>query len=774
MKRLTSLLLAVLLALACVCELAPAGFTAEAAQKKQLADYGLCETPFDLISTAEIALEDGADSKWVLSEINRYSGSGDFTNELQWTIENLLALNSKSFQTTAKAIGATVEDGEVVIGDNRAIDVTTPAAENYELDWDPYSVPQEDDSSSSFDKVKKLYKISNPQFCFKPAIWSESQFKQVFGTEYSKFKPAKARTGYTCVVIKSDAKCSPLRAWDKGDNSEFIEALLKNVEALAEQMGEDAPVLTGNPQLASTFWVFNVTYPRYASYGNGITGYHCEATLSVVNAVTKKIIGEVKYKNKLPDIIYSWNEDKTADPGIPDLSADSGFKSMAEKAVSFMNKERISSEADNKITAQNVERTLNGVLLQEAAKMSDPWEAAIYESGAQNVTLKGNTITFYMRAYAIGTSSIGKYANAKNKRTWLETALKNAGRYLLKQTLKLKDGKITSSSLKELQTSVKKYAKTAKNTFGGSDMANALKNYLFPAPVSGKVTKGSQLTSFTGNFKNALKAIEDIRPDELSNDALAALFYAQKKIKLDAKDGPHSIMIECTGVATDSLLANASKASLDKLANVESASRKTDRTSLEKTLISYLKVKAVTMKEKASNTFVLTLDIDELVKGIYPSEYKTFLERYTVQDTLDELEEKASLLPKQKASELPKNGIMNGGKSGTRVDIKLDKSSDPTYVQIRNASTDKLVASAFLRAGKTVSLKVPAGNYILYYCSGPYWYGKTVMFSSLGVYQKSEVQQIKNIKNKYTQLTLHSDGGNVKVYGADPNDFLGD
>ena len=48
------------------------------------------------------------------------------------------------------------------------------------------------------------------------------------------------------------------------------------------------------------------------------------------------------------------------------------------------------------------------------------------------------------------------------------------------------------------------------------------------------------------------------------------------------------------------------------------------------------------------------------------------------------------------------------------------------------------------------------------------------MFSSLGVYQKSEVQQIKNIKNKYTQLTLHSDGGNVKVYGADPNDFLGD
>ena len=68
-------------------------------------------------------------------------------------------------------------------------------------------------------------------------------------------------------------------------------------------------------------------------------------------------------------------------------------------------------------------------------------------------------------------------------------------------------------------------------------------------------------------------------------------------------------------------------------------------------------------------------------------------------------------------------------------------------------------------------MKIPSGNYIMLFSSGPYWYGEDLMFHSLGVYQKSETLEIKSAKYKHTFTLEAVDDGNTGIYQASPSEF---
>ena len=180
----------------------------------------------------------------------------------------------------------------------------------------------------------------------------------------------------------------------------------------------------------------------------------------------------------------------------------------------------------------------------------------------------------------------------------------------------------------------------------------------------------------------------------------------------------------------------------------------------------------MSLLKNAKYKYTLTVDIDDLAQGVYPVEYREYLNAYQYLQAIDSLDRSAGMLPEEKALAMPASGKLSGGASGTQVKLKITKNSNATYIQMRSESSGKTVASAFIQPGKTVTVKVPSGSYRLYYCSGPYWYGEGKMFASLGSYNKSEPVEIKSKKYVHTFTLENVQNGDVSVYNADPDEFL--
>ena len=90
---------------------------------------------------------------------------------------------------------------------------------------------------------------------------------------------------------------------------------------------------------------------------------------------------------------------------------------------------------------------------------------------------------------------------------------------------------------------------------------------------------------------------------------------------------------------------------------------------------------------------------------------------------------------------------------------------------MREAESDELAVSAFVMPAHQTTLNVPAGMYIICWCSGPYWYGEQDLFGPAGSYQKSEPVEIKSLSYYHT-FTLESvENGDISISRADPDDF---
>lgn len=714
----------------------------------------LSEYLFEVISTdslllaADEAVCDGKDPQQVLDEAFALAEEYGISDKLGYLIENISAEENDAYNRINKYFS----DLDVN-STNYYLWGADYIADESDSDFSPY------DSRSVSEAFAAVISDDGAQYCLSPYVWPEEGFNEVFGVPYASFRPAAARPGYVCVVAKNGAKSGPDEPWNGDDSYDFTNSLNELISALSAYLGNDAPVFTGNPQLASEFWVYDIQYPFYALYGSdgAVKGYNCTATLTVVDAAAKNTLASITGTEILGDTISSWHDWKAlADP--PALGENAGFESFAGTVRLALQKSRSEAASQRKITGYNAESVLNGILLSESESMYDNWQKAIFEAGAENVSLEDGVLSFCMRSFDPDTASIGAYADAADKSAWLTAALENASAYGLEASVQLKDGRPDSQSLYTLKNTALQAGYKAQQAFSGADMQAALKEHLFPA-------KGDDFTAFADS--NELLA-------DYTADAWAALFSGQASQSISVSGGPHAIALSFVGISPSELLEHAMKAALDSQAYAAAEDRTADLDALfAEKLAEASESLAKTVYYDANNTHRTEIDIDAILKGEYPLGYAEYLDGYDYSEYYDVLLEMCERLPEQAAIDPPPSGKITGSGHGITVGLQVSSGSENTYIQVCDALTDELTASAFVRSGNTVYVFVPAGEYCLVYGSGPYWYGfeDNLLFAGLGSYTKSESFDI----SMPVSFTLEpSDKGDVDIYGADRSDFVTD
>ena len=203
----------------------------------------------NLFAAAESALEDGMEGKQILQEMIALADSEDALEFLNRALENCTAAGSDESNKIQALLDADEE--------HRLFDTRFNNEYEYSRDL-KFGISDIPDAS---DELKAALNVKNAHQCFAPIIWTEKDFSNIFGKAISQFKPANPRPGYACIVIKNDTQGEPNTAWFQSDPDEAMEAMSEIIENLREDLDDDMPALTGNPQLASSFWIIQLKYP---------------------------------------------------------------------------------------------------------------------------------------------------------------------------------------------------------------------------------------------------------------------------------------------------------------------------------------------------------------------------------------------------------------------------------------------------------------------------------------------------------------------------------
>ena len=401
-----------------------------------------------LFAAAESALEDGMEAKQVVQEMIALADSEDALEFLNRAMDNCAAADSEE----SKKILALLEADEEHRHFETSFDNTYEHSRD--LKFGIHDIPE------ASDELKAAFSTKNAHQSFEPIIWTEKDFNTVFGKSISQFKPANPRPAYACIVIKNDTQGEPDKSWFESDPDEAMEAMSEIIENMRRDLDDDMPALTGNPQLASSFWIIQLKYPFYARYGTEgeVKGYNCSLTVTVQDAVSHQKIGEISAKEQLGDTIYRWSN-WIAKADIPYLANRSNYESqLMGKVRAAIQRERAALQANRPLTMLNAEKVVNAMLLQQTDKLNDAWQKAIYESGAKNIEIDGNTLTFALRSYDAKQKELGKYSAAEDKDKWLLAMLKNASAYDLEISVELENGNIPQKSVNKIKTAVQQAA----------------------------------------------------------------------------------------------------------------------------------------------------------------------------------------------------------------------------------------------------------------------------------------------------------------------------
>ena len=742
MKRTLSLLLVLLMAFSAC------GFAETETEEN---DYFFGENVYGILNTGEEALADGMDPKWVLSQMKDGADLNDCADAYSFIAQNIAAYDNQNYRKIQHMIDR---------DDLRGISVDGATLSGYGNSI--YEHPEVSDA------MKALLQDSKAEYNFYPVWWKEEDFQSVLGTSYQNFKPTRSQPGCVCVVIKKGAQISPETPWE-GHGDGMQEALYHTIDSLLWRLQDDGPVLTGNPNLASAFWVFDLTYSLRGYYGSegDIKGYNTQVSLTVETADGKKKIASISDSAQLGNTIYSWSNYIAKAP-VPDLSEMESYGTFVDSVRLALAKERSDAIASQKINAGNYQKKLTSLLLEQAEKSSDPWEKAIYQSAPQDVSWDSGTVTFRLRSYDPDLSQMVPYMRGENEGGWLDEALGHYTYNQLELSLRVITGVFTHSSLTDVKKAVTAAAKSARAAFESKDMLQAFKDKLFLAPQYGKPFSSYALLNPDDAFYAWASDISNQMPGYVPTDAVMALFAAQKSQKIVTDDGPRALALACVGADPEQLLSQSAKNVLDDLAFVSADERYGKGDSTMDLFTKALTVNAMTGDN--SHAFTIPLDFSQGYYDYIPAAYKAFLDSFHYNDTLDELQDRERLLLDIPAVPFPKNGKMSGNTSGVQINLDVTEASNHTYVQLRTSSDDRIAATAFIHPGKSVTLYVPAGTYRIYYCSGLYWYNEDEMFGDLGSYNRSEPVQFKTgYIHSYTLETV--DDGNTTTYKTDREAF---
>lgn len=626
------------------------------------------------------------------------------------------------------------------------------------------------------DGLKELLAVDDPQCCYEPVFWSESDFKAFYGVEFNKFKPSKARPGYVCIVVKDSTQSAPETSWRDDEDDNFFQCLRSTVSDILiefDEREEDAPIITGNPQLASSFWVFDLQYPFYALYGREephVKGYNCSLTMTSMDAATHSVIATDTRTNKLANTIYEWHN-WIAKADIPILAERQSFPGFINKIAAALTKERAKASASRKINRLNAGTVLNGKLAEMADSTADAWQKAVFNAGARDVSLENDTLSFTLRPYDPKLTEVGKYADAENKSEWLRTVLNNMAAYDLQISVKLQDGQIPQQGLTTIRQSVNKAATVARNAFNNKDLSTALTDFLLPVPVGGKVTEAAQLLEPSEAFIDRINEMTDsFNCVSVPVWQWASLFHARKNPVLNTKDGPGALTLTWIGADPASLLNAAGAAVLDRQAYLDKSERY-DSGELITALDLSIAEKAMEAQLKGNTRQSVTFSLDDLLAGRIPDQLAELMNTFTYEDTVEYVKSIDEGLLDIAAIAEPKTGKLSGSAKGTAVNFIRTAGSSGAYIQMRDASTNELAVSCYVAGGKNTRVNVPAGEYIIVWATGPYWYGEEYLFGNLGSMSKSEPTEIQK-GNVVHSFTLEStDDGTIGIHDADLSDF---
>lgn len=717
--------------------------------------------PQTLLSAADEAMSDGADPQQALEEAFALAEEYGVADRLEYAIGNISAFENETYQKIESYFAdLDVNYTNYYLWGGQYDDFVFS-----ESGTSPYDAP------FISEEFAALLADESAQYCLRPRIWPEEGFAEVFGTAYAGFRPASARPGYACVIAKNGAKAGPTEAWNEENGYDFTESLNQLLTDICTYLGEDAPVFTANPQLASEFWVYDIQYPFYALYGStgDVKGYNCTATLTVLDAATKQNIATLSGTERLGDTIWSWHDGiSLAEP--PVLSESAGFTDFAGFVRHWLQKNRSEAASERKITGYNAGSVLNAILLAESSSLYDNWQKAIFEGGAENVALSDGTLSFSVRSFDPDISSLGAYAEAEDKRAWLMAALENAFAYDMEMTLQLQDGRPDYMSMNTMKNTAQQAAYRAQQAFNSADLQTALKEYLFRAPSGGEAATGGASSGPGKEFISFAESSGALQ--EYSAEVWAPLFFGQVKQSVSVSGGPHAMTLSYVGISPAELLSQAYTAALDSQAYVPGEERTEDLPALfAEKLAETSEELTKTVYYDAKNSRSAEIDLEKILRGEVPAGYREYLASYQYAEYADRLSEVFDMLPGQAASEIPPSTKMTGPGYGIAVCLQVAAGGENTYIQVCGAESGELVSSAFVHPGHTVAVFVPAGEYYLVYGSGPYWYGPEPdgLFGRLGSYTKSE---IFDISTGVTFVLEPSEDGDVGIYGADPGDFL--
>ena len=751
MKRFFAALLSVCLLTGCL--------MLPAASEEEETFYIYSESAFGLLRNVGEALAEGADPAAVRAKMAQVAEEMDFQQEFEYACENVAAYDNANYRKIRKLL-----DGE----EQRRLDIRTPAAgDSYWGSWSAYEMPEElNDAARAFLEDPKA------EYCFEPFWWLETDFKSVLGTPFDSFKPSRPRAGYACVVIRKGAQILPETNW-KADEDISQEALYSAVSSLAWALEEDAPVLTGNPNLASTFWVFDLRYPFHGYYGDSaedaIKGYDLDISLSVISAASKEPIAEIAQSEKLSSTIYGW-EDWGAAPDVPNLSQNTKYETFVRDVRVALGRERSADLVNRKINYSNAPKVLNALLLKQADAADDPWEKAIYEAGARDIDMEGEQLSFSLRTFDPRLEEMSPYSQEENLDSWLSQALYHTAESPLKVTVNVYKGILTHTSMNNLKKEVKAAAARAREAFENENLQEAIFRLLAPSPLAGKAKTAEDLVTPDSAFEDWTYMALSHTGQEITPQALAPLFYPVKNRRLITEDGPNGLRVEFTGVDAPKALHDTAQKVLDDLAFARQKDRPDEAP--QATLRKALANAALTEKADTLLSFPVPIPADPWTLHLIPQEFQDYLRSYDYEETAERLTESAEQLPAIAARSMPKNGRLSGGTSGaSTVILKVSENSRPTYVCIRSASSGKVVATAFIHPGKQVSMDVSPGKYYIDFCSGPYWYGEEDLFANAGSYTNMDDPVTFQRNYSHTYILETSDEGTIGVHNVDPEEF---
>ena len=411
------------------------------------------------------------------------------------------------------------------------------------------------------------------------------------------------------------------------------------------------------------------------------------------------------------------------------------------------------------------EDRLNAYLNTLAEESKDSWQKAIYQAGAENLTLENDVLTFYLRGFAPNLKSLPK--QTEDPKGWLTGFFANISEYGLEASLTLADGEPAKQSVAKLKTAVKNAAASAKKAFGQQTVKTALMDLLFPTPYKdAKAYKNEAVSPAFTQWMSKMGLEED------KTRAFSALMYAQSGHQMNLAKGPHALEISFKSTAPDRVLAKGEQTAFDDLTKVTKANA-IDSVRLMRLFNQGLLDASGSLRKSAKDKLVFSVDVDELAQGSAGAEYDRFLQAFTLASAFDQFESRVRDLPDFPALDYPKNGRISGSTSGTKIVIKIPKDGSARYVQFRSVSSGRLVVDLFIRPGGKATVRVPPGMCYVLQAIGKTWYGEEALFGKEGRLSRTQDLDIKSVpSNAYFVLTLGGvKNGTIKSWGADLNEF---